>query len=74
MTFLLDQGIDQFLDIGLGIATAGNVHKIVPTVRPAASVVYVDIDPLAVAHSNLVFKLDATGISLATQMAARKCG
>jgi len=46
--FLLEQGIDQFLDIGSGIPTAGNVHDIVHQRNPAARVVYVDIDPIAV--------------------------
>ncbi len=49
--FLLDQGIDQFLDIGSGIPTEGNVHELAQAVNPAARVVYVDIDPTAVAHS-----------------------
>jgi len=48
---LLDQGIDQFLDIGSGIPTAGNVHELAQAANPAARVVYVDIDPTAVAHS-----------------------
>lgn len=46
--FLLEQGIDQFLDIGSGIPTAGNVHDIVHQRNPPARVVYVDIDPIAV--------------------------
>ncbi len=46
--FLLEQGIDQFLDIGSGIPTAGNVHNIVHQRNPAGRVVYVDIDPIAV--------------------------
>lgn len=49
--YLLDQGIDQFLDIGSGIPTAGNVHELAQAVNPAVRVVYVDIDPTAVAHS-----------------------
>lgn len=56
VTFLLAQGIDQFLDIGSGIPTAGNVHEIVHAVHPDAAVLYVDVDPLAVAHGNLVLK------------------
>jgi SAM-dependent methyltransferase len=52
--FLLDQGIDQFLDIGSGIPTAGNVHEIVERGHRGAKVVYVDIDPVAVAHSELL--------------------
>src|SRR5687767_805172 len=51
--FLLAQGIDQFLDVGSGIPTAGNVHEIVERGNVAAKVVYVDIDPVAVAHSEL---------------------
>lgn len=54
VTFLLEQGIDQFLDIGSGIPTVGNVHEIVHAVHPDAAVVYVDVDPLAVAHSTIV--------------------
>ncbi|MFB9234347.1 SAM-dependent methyltransferase, partial [Plantactinospora siamensis] len=45
---LVDSGIDQFLDIGSGIPTVGNVHEVAQAVNPAARVVYVDIDPVAV--------------------------
>ena len=54
VTFLLEQGIDQFLDVGSGIPTVGNVHEIVHEVNPDAAVVYVDVDPLAVAHSKII--------------------
>ncbi|MGI5328237.1 SAM-dependent methyltransferase [Actinomadura nitritigenes] len=46
-----EAGVRQFLDIGSGIPTQGNVHEIVHRVDPAARVVYVDRDPVAVAHS-----------------------
>jgi hypothetical protein len=49
--YLMDQGIRQFLDIGSGIPTVGNVHEIARRVDPPARVVYVDTDPVAVAHS-----------------------
>ncbi len=49
--FMVGQGIDQFLDIGSGIPTVGNVHEIAQQADPAARVVYVDRDPVAVAHS-----------------------
>jgi hypothetical protein len=49
--FLCDEGIDQFLDIGSGIPTVGNVHEIAQRHLPGARVVYVDIDPVAVEHS-----------------------
>lgn len=51
VTFLLDRGIDQFLDLGSGIPTAGNTHEIARRRDPAARVLYVDSDPIAVAQS-----------------------
>lgn len=44
------QGIRQFLDIGSGIPTEGNVHEIAQSIAPDAHVVYVDIDPVAVSE------------------------
>jgi hypothetical protein len=49
--YLAGRGITQFLDIGSGIPTAGNVHEIAQKADPDSRVVYVDIDPVAVAHS-----------------------
>jgi SAM-dependent methyltransferase len=54
--FAADEGIDQFLDIGSGIPTFGNVHEVAQKARPGAHVVYVDHDPVAVAHSQAVLK------------------
>ncbi|MEM8532002.1 MAG: SAM-dependent methyltransferase [Chloroflexota bacterium] len=48
---LCQRGIDQFLDLGSGIPTVGNVHEIAQTYTPDARVVYIDIDPVAVLHS-----------------------
>ncbi|MFG1922027.1 SAM-dependent methyltransferase [Cryptosporangium sp. NPDC048952] len=48
--FLVDQGVRQFIDLGSGIPTAGNVHE----VAPESTVVYVDIDPVAVAYSEAI--------------------
>jgi hypothetical protein len=45
-----DLGVRQFLDLGSGIPTQRNVHEIAQAVDPAARVVYVDIDAVAVAH------------------------
>ncbi|HKR51512.1 MAG TPA: SAM-dependent methyltransferase [Pseudonocardiaceae bacterium] len=49
--YLIKQGITQFLDIGSGIPTEGNVHEVAQVASPEARVVYVDIDPVAVQHS-----------------------
>jgi O-methyltransferase involved in polyketide biosynthesis len=47
-------GIRQFLDIGSGIPTEGNVHEVAQRAAPGARVVYVDIDPVAIAHSKAI--------------------
>jgi len=47
---LAAEGVDQFIDIGSGIPTQGNVHEILRKVRPEARVVYVDIDPVVASH------------------------
>jgi SAM-dependent methyltransferase len=52
--YLLDQGITQFLDLGSGIPTVGNVHEVAQGADPGARVVYVDYEPVAVAHSELM--------------------
>ncbi|MBY8339069.1 MULTISPECIES: SAM-dependent methyltransferase [Streptomyces] len=52
--FALGEGIDQFLDVGSGIPTFGNVHEVAQSARPGARVVYIDHDPVAVAHSQAV--------------------
>ncbi|MBO4209595.1 SAM-dependent methyltransferase [Micromonospora echinofusca] len=54
--FLLDAGVRQFLDIGSGIPTVGNVHEIATRSAPDARVVYVDTDPVAVAHSREILR------------------
>jgi SAM-dependent methyltransferase len=52
--FLVDQGVRQFLDLGSGIPTLGNVHEVAQKAAPDAKIVYVDIDPIAVAHSRQI--------------------
>jgi hypothetical protein len=46
-----EAGITQFLDIGTGLPTQGNVHQVAQKVNPGARVVYVDNDPMVLAHS-----------------------
>lgn len=52
--YAVGEGIDQFLDIGSGIPTFGNVHEVAQAADPRARVAYVDHDPVAVAHSQAV--------------------
>ncbi|MFF1357471.1 SAM-dependent methyltransferase [Streptomyces sp. NPDC058297] len=52
--YAVQEGITQFLDIGSGIPTFGNAHEVAQAADPEARVVYVDHDPVAVAHSRAV--------------------
>ncbi|MEV5311102.1 SAM-dependent methyltransferase [Streptomyces sp. NPDC052610] len=54
--YAVDQGVTQFLDVGSGIPTFGNVHEVAQAAAPGARVVYVDHDPVAVAHSQAVLE------------------
>jgi hypothetical protein len=49
-----DLGVRQFLDIGSGIPTQGNVHEVAQQANPDARVAYVDVDPVAIAHSKAI--------------------
>ncbi|MFD4583207.1 SAM-dependent methyltransferase [Streptomyces sp. NPDC058434] len=46
-----ERGIRQFLDIGTGLPTAGNTHEVAQRLAPESRVVYVDNDPLVLAHA-----------------------
>lgn len=52
--YMAAQGIRQFVDIGSGVPTVGNVHQVADEVAPGSRVVYVDNEPIAVAHSQLL--------------------
>lgn len=47
----LERGIAQFLDLGSGVPTVGNVHEIAHALDPSARVAYVDFEPVAVMHA-----------------------
>jgi SAM-dependent methyltransferase len=46
-----EAGIRQFLDIGAGLPTANNVHEVAQAIAPETRVVYVDNDPIVLAHA-----------------------
>src|SRR3954468_3841382 len=56
--YVAAQGIAQFLDVGSGIPTVGNVHEVAQQANPQARVVYVDNDPVAVLHSRAILAGD----------------
>ena len=51
---LVGQGVRQFIDIGAGIPTVGSVHETAQAQAPDSRVLYVDHDPVAVAHGELL--------------------
>lgn len=54
--FMVEAGVRQFLDIGSGIPTVGNVHEVAQKIDPECRVVYVDSERVAVAHSELILE------------------
>ena len=46
-----DAGIRQFLDVGTGLPTADNTHEVAQRIAPESKIVYVDFDPLVLAHA-----------------------
>jgi SAM-dependent methyltransferase len=56
-----EAGIRQFLDIGTGIPTSGNVHQVAQETAPDARVVYVDNDPIVLAHARALMSSTPEG-------------
>jgi SAM-dependent methyltransferase len=56
-----EAGIRQFLDIGTGIPTAGNTHEIAQAIAPESRVVYVDYDPIVLAHARALLTSNEAG-------------
>jgi hypothetical protein len=52
--YCVEAGIRQFLDLGSGIPTVGNVHEIAQRAAPDCRVLYIDVEPVAVAHSRAI--------------------
>ncbi|MFB9966233.1 SAM-dependent methyltransferase [Sinosporangium siamense] len=51
--FMSSAGIDQFLDLGSGLPTIENTHQVAQRARPGSRVVYVDNDPMVLAHGRV---------------------
>jgi hypothetical protein len=56
-----EAGVDQFLDIGTGIPTSPNVHEVAQATNPQARVVYVDNDPIVLAHARALLTSHPAG-------------
>jgi len=56
-----DAGIRQFLDIGTGIPSANNTHEVAQAVAPESRIVYVDNDPVVLAHARALLTSSPEG-------------
>jgi S-adenosyl methyltransferase len=58
-----EAGVRQFLDIGTGIPAADNTHEVAQRIDPSARVVYVDNDPIVLAHARALLDGDPAGVT-----------
>ena len=56
-------GIRQFLDVGTGLPTADNTHEVAQRVAPESRIVYVDFDPLVLAHARALLTSSPEGVT-----------
>ena len=63
--YLAQAGIRQFLDIGSGLPSSGNVHEVAQAVDPACRVVYADNDPIVLAHARALLTRDERTVVVA---------
>ncbi|HVV23325.1 MAG TPA: SAM-dependent methyltransferase [Pseudonocardiaceae bacterium] len=54
--YLARQGVRQFIDIGSGVPTMGPTHEVADQLAPDSHVVYIDNEPVAVAHSQMLLE------------------
>ncbi|MFJ7341414.1 SAM-dependent methyltransferase [Streptomyces sp. NPDC101110] len=56
-----ERGVRQFLDVGTGLPTADNTHEVAQRVAPESRIVYVDNDPIVLAHANALLSSSPEG-------------
>jgi hypothetical protein len=64
VTWVANQGVSQFVDLGCGMPTAPNTHETAQAVGPDARVAYVDNDPVAVSHLRAVVEKGSPGVTV----------
>jgi O-methyltransferase involved in polyketide biosynthesis len=69
--YLAEAGIRQFLDIGTGLPTNENTHQIAQATAPASRIVYVDNDPIVLAHARALLVTAPEGTTAYLQADAR---
>ncbi len=60
---VVEEGVRQFLDIGTGLPTANNTHEVAQRYAPEAKIVYVDNDPLVLAHARALLTSSPEGVT-----------
>jgi len=69
-----EAGVRQFLDIGTGIPTGGNTHEVAQAVAPDCRIVYVDNDPVVLAHARALLRSSPEGVTSYLDADAREPG
>jgi hypothetical protein len=69
--FVTGQGIRQFLDVGTGLPTADNTHEVAQNIAPESRVVYVDNDPIVLAHARALLTSTPEGATAYVDADAR---
>jgi hypothetical protein len=59
----VEEGVRQFLDIGTGLPTAENTHEVAQRFAPESRIVYVDNDPLVLAHARSLLTSSPEGVT-----------
>ncbi|MEV6110400.1 SAM-dependent methyltransferase [Streptomyces sp. NPDC051940] len=73
MRYLTDEaGIRQFIDVGTGLPTEGNTHELAQRIAPESRVVYVDNDPLVLAHAEALLTSGPHGATAYLHQDARE--
>lgn len=62
--FAAEQGITQYIDLGAGLPSQGSTHEVTRLVQPAARVVYVDSDPVVLAHARALLAGNDAGLAV----------
>jgi hypothetical protein len=58
-----EAGVRQFIDIGTGLATAGNTHDVAQSIDPCCRVLYVDDDPVVLSHARALIRSTPEGVT-----------
>ena len=60
---VVEAGVRQFLDVGTGLPTADNTHEVAQRLAPESRIVYVDNDPLVLAHARILLTSSPEGVT-----------